>query len=455
MTTDVTIEIVSLEEIHDLAWPTDGALVASFRKTLQQGAHFAPIQLNRLWRPDATWHYEVIDGFHRYEAAKAEGLTTLLCQVVERTARDARYARIQACIGKPAHVTMERALQELRRAFIEDMRAVIGSPEALYEPIIGEDGEVHARLRAAPLPDESLQALEALTDHLQATTSAYPIDEIDRGAYRVTRTPFGVRTGWEQKIIDWLAELGERFGYDTHWLLKVLRMQALKDQGFGQGWSEHQRGVFSAYSYGGFASQLWSIPDVDLRAWFRRKVQARPEDSSWLSKIQDQLNLHYVPALQRPLNALPKSHILTLINRYPSPRDLYIYLRDRSKGSPSLHAEEWPLPAAVVPPPQRTPSEEPPAAPSEQDEAIPAVFAIVSSTFGHSTSQPEAPSKPLLPSVPVQPDPAIAYQPVHEACRRLLEAMQQLTEQYGQAWRLWEGAQADLAVLRAAWMGEE
>src|SRR5579871_443682 len=101
MTTAVTVEAVQLEEIRDLDWPTDRELVASFRKTLQHGGQFALIQVNRLWQEDATWHYEVIDGFHRYEAAKAEHQEALLCQVLEVDERTARYARIQACLGKP------------------------------------------------------------------------------------------------------------------------------------------------------------------------------------------------------------------------------------------------------------------------------------------------------------------------------------------------------------------
>src|SRR5690349_20715634 len=66
MTTSVIIETVQLPEIHDLEWPTDPALVTSYRKTLQQGGHFSPIRLNRVWLEDATWRYQIIDGFHRF-----------------------------------------------------------------------------------------------------------------------------------------------------------------------------------------------------------------------------------------------------------------------------------------------------------------------------------------------------------------------------------------------------
>src|SRR5262249_51970010 len=104
-----------------------------------------PMQLNRVWHPEVPWRYEIIDGFHRYEAAKAEGVTELLCQVVEIGIREARYARIQACVGKPSEITRARALHELRLAFIADMRALTGDPPSLMQPIFGEVAHVHPR----------------------------------------------------------------------------------------------------------------------------------------------------------------------------------------------------------------------------------------------------------------------------------------------------------------------
>ena len=61
MARDVTMQMVQLEEIPDLEWPTDPALVTSFCKTLQQGGHCSPIRLNRFWQPDATWKLDVAD----------------------------------------------------------------------------------------------------------------------------------------------------------------------------------------------------------------------------------------------------------------------------------------------------------------------------------------------------------------------------------------------------------
>ncbi len=452
MATAVTIGTVPLEEIHDVGWPTDRHLVASFRKTVQHGGHFAPIQLNRIWSPDATWRYEVIDGFHRYEAAKAEGITTLLCQVVELETREARYARIQACVGKPAEITRARALQELRLAFISDMEAVIGNPEVLYEPILGEDGQVHARPRTAPLPEEPLAALEALTNHLLATnTEALPYP-VHQGQRMVDRTPFGMRTGWEQQLNDWLAELGERFGYDASWLLEEVHLKVLQEQGLGQGWTARQRDAFQRQGgYAFHALWLWQVPDVDLRAWLRRQIQAHPEQGEWLWKALQLLGASTPPQAGKPFQTHPKSVLLTLFNRYPAPRELYLALRDR-QGEPSPEPVTAPPPPTVAapPPPAMTPAIEPPSGTPVEHNQASAIFAVGSPTFvGHPSERVEQ-EAPVVSRPPVRPDPATAYQPVHAACVALLAALERLTVQYGREWLQWEQAQADVDQLRAA-----
>jgi hypothetical protein len=455
MATAVTIETVSLEEIRDLGWPTDHHLVWSFRKTLQRGAHFSPIQLNRIWQEDATWQYEIIDGFHRYEAAKAERITVLLCQVVELEEREARYARIHACVSKPPEVTRERALRELRLAFVQDLRAALGNPEILYEPILGEDGQVHPRPRTAPLPEEPLHALEALADHLMATTAAAPPELVQRGKWVVNRTPFGKRTGWEQLLNDWLADLGERFGQDATWLLGTLRMQVLIDQGFGQSWTQRQRDAFQrSGGYGLHALLFWDIPDVELRAWFRQYIQAHPGSGDWFWRAIIMLGFQEGPQAGKPLRSYPKSVVLTLLNRYPSPKDLYRFLQAHQRGF-SLEPDpirppdvtEETLPQVEVPAQHST------AAPQAATQES-AIFAVGSSRFVSSTPQPAEPRGGLAPLRSELPDLAIAYQPVHDACVVLLRAIQQLTTEYGQAWFQWEPAQADLAQLRTILLSE-
>lgn len=456
MATAVTIETVQVEEIRDLDWPTDRGLVASFRKTLQHGGQFAPIQVNRLWQEDATWHYEVIDGFHRYEAAKAEQVTALLCQVIEVDERTARYARIQACLGKPSAVTGERALLELRHAFVADMQALIGNPDVLFEPVLGEDGQVQARRRNATLPEDPYHALEVLTDHLLATRAAYPKYVVrDVWQRSILRTPFGRRTGWEQALNEWMAELGERFGHDAAWLLNALHMQ-LFDEFLGpREWYDRRGQPPFTYQkeYLQFALRLWRIPDVDLRAWFRRQLDLHARDRHWLAKVQDLLELNSFPEPGQVRTGPNKQEILTLLAQYPSLYSLAVHLRKRLQGPPpepgEAQTQEGTPPDQQ--PPQAAPSGQLGESPVERERDS-AIFAVVSRSFPARPLPPSASSMNSLPSLSILPVPdrASAYQPVHEACQALLRAIEHLTAQYGKDWLVWEDAQDDLAALRAS-----
>lgn len=447
------IEWVKMEEILDLSWPTDSALVRSFRHTLQRGEPFIPIQLNRVWHEDTTKHYEIIDGFHRYEAAKAEHIDVLRCQVVEKEERDARLARIQACLFKPSAVTGERALLELRKAFVADMQTLIGQPAALYEPILGEDGQVQARPRSTPLSENPYQALEALTDHLLATRSAYP-------AYRVhlqsrgwaQRTPFGRRTGWEQALNDWLAEMGEQFGYDASWLLELLHLQ-LFDNFLGPRRWYRRRGqpLFSEErEYAEFAFRLWQIPDVDLRALFRRRLEEQPQERAWLAKVQDLLHLNGFPEPGQTRNGPSKREILRLLTDAPSMYALFTSLRKRQPEE-LLEPDDRPLATPVGPDhhPQPVSASGPSKTSAETAAQDSAIFAIGSDSFVSGSPHPSTRIEKSLPSAIPSGTQAIAYQPVHEACAALLSTAQRLTEQYGTAWLQWEGARADIARLQA------
>jgi hypothetical protein len=447
----VTIGTVPLAEIHNLGWPTDRHLVQSFRKTLQHGGHFAPMQLNRVWQPDVAWRYEVIDGFHRYEAAKAEGIPELLCQVVELGTREARYDRIQACVGKPADLTRARALQELRLAFITDMHGLIGSPDHLYEPILGEDGHIHARPRTAQLPKEPLEALEVFTDHLLATEAEGLLLAVSAEQRMVTGIPISLRSGWEQALTAWLTELGQRFGYDAAWLLQELHMQLLQQQGFGQDWTPRQREAFQRQGgYAFHALWLWGVPDVEVRAWLRRQVQTDPSKGEWLWKSVQLLGLTTSLQAGKPLQTLPKSVLLTLLTRYPSPRDLYQAIRHRVEGS-TLEVTSQPPPIRPALPPPIPPHSEQatPAAPAARPPTS-AIFAVGSPVFVSQTPQPQKPEAPERPDGQIRPDPARAYEPVHAACGALLRAIQELNSHYGREWLQWEQAQEDVARLCAA-----
>ena len=135
------------------------------------------------------------------------------------------------------------------------MLAQVGRPNPLHEPILGEDGLVHARRRLAPLPTDPLQALEVLTDHLIITTI---MSHVHPSLEALAARSFGPRAGWEKLITLWLEEMGQRWGYNTYWLLDLLHVEALLEAEPGNRNARRQ------------AQLLWQIPDVDVRHWFRR-----------------------------------------------------------------------------------------------------------------------------------------------------------------------------------------
>jgi hypothetical protein len=447
----VTIGTVPLAEIHDLGWPTDRHLVQSFRTTLQRGGHFAPMQLNRVWQPDVPWRYEIIDGFHRYEAAKAEGVPELLCQVVELGIQEARYDRIQACVGKPAELTRARALQELRLAFILDMHSLIGSPTLLYEPILGEDGRIHARPRTTQLPTEPLEALEVFTDHLRATDAEQVFLLGSSAPGQASSTRMDLRAGWEPALLEWLTELGRRFGYDAAWLLQELHMHLLQQQGFGQDWTPRQREAFQRQGgYAFHALWLWNIPDVELRVLFRRQIQTDPGKGEWLWKSVQLLGLTAAPQAEQPLQTLPKSVLQKMLTRYPSPRDLYQAIRNHLEGpTPDALPPSAPV-RATLPPPAALPAKTAPSVASTKDTPTSAIFAVASPSFVVPQTQPKEQIVPVRVEDQPKPDPVRSYEPVHQACITLLHALQELTRQYGKAWLHWEHAQEDVTQLRKA-----
>jgi hypothetical protein len=424
MATEVTMKIVQLEKIHDLEWPTDPALVASFRKTLQQGGHFSPIRLNRPRQPAANWSYEILDGFHRFAASKAEHLEALLCQIEDHEERAARYERIRACIGKPAEVTIQRAQRELKGAFIDDMLAQVGHPNPLYEPILGEDGLVHARRHLALLPTDPLQALEALTDHLIVTTiTAHAHPSLEALAAR----PFGPRSGWEKLVTTWLEEMGQRWGYNTFWLVDLLHVEVLLE-------AEPGSRIVRRY-----AQLLWQIPDVDVRRWFRRQLQLQPRVEI-VERVIEQMGFYYQVTgggIREGDRVRKKSEVLSLLNHYPSLTELAAHLEMQQLREPQERSAA-----------PRRPDEDFPAVahgPNASAAPVPEVFAFASPGFVKGAS-PITSLPPPQHAGPVEEE--AVFRPIHEACAALLSAAHTLTTQYGRAWLHWKCAQADLAALR-------
>jgi hypothetical protein len=196
-----------------------------------------------------------------------------------------------------------------------------------------------------------------------------------------------------------------------------------------------------------FALRLWRIPDVDLRSWFRRQLDLHARDRHWLAKVQDLLQLNSFPEPGQVRTGSNKEEILNLLTQYPSLYSLAVHLRRRLQGT-TLEPSERPDFAAPDQQPHQATMGVQPSEPTEERESP--IFAVVSAHFPKGPLPSAALWVKSLPSSDPSPDHARVYQPVHEACRVLLRAMEHLTAEYGRAWLEWEPAQADLAELRAA-----
>src|SRR5262249_27054853 len=155
-------------------------------------------------------------------------------------------------------------------------------------------------------------ALEVFTDHLFVTKVVSPLPS-ETPAQQRNPSFEDFRAEWERALEAWLAELGQRFGYDADWLLQELHIHALQVQGLGQGWNTRQREAFQRQGgYAFHALVLWKIPDVEIRAWFRRQIQADPAKGEWLWKTLQLLGFQGTQAEGKPVQSLPKSVLLTL-----------------------------------------------------------------------------------------------------------------------------------------------
>ncbi len=256
-TISTSIESIDLTAISDLQWPTDPMLVASFRKTLAHGGDVPLLLVNRV-----DGQYEIIDGFHRYDAAKSEGITTILCQVVSYDERTARYSRIQACTGKPAKVTYERAKIELRRAFASEIRGRLGIGTIIYEPILTEDLQLSKRNRKTPLPDDPIQALTALTDHILL------LREEHYATHRDTNYPADMDGDVIHTVVlSWLTEMEHRFGFNEGKMMELIGEEAWK-----VAFPVQTPGQYSVN--GAMSRALMGIPDSAMRELIAKRSQS-------------------------------------------------------------------------------------------------------------------------------------------------------------------------------------
>lgn len=201
---------VDLAAIHqDTTWPVDPDLVASFRASIRRGEPpLLDLSLNRLRLADGASGLEIIDGMHRLEALRLEGVTTHSAKVREYSPQDAFYARIATSIGKPNELFRLRAERALREGFVQDVAEHLDGA-TLYQRGIAEDGTPRPTPRREPLPADPLLALGTI---LWVHFAAKP----------------EVTEDWERYVLTWLEDIAQRLGKTPAWLRdEVLHITAL------------------------------------------------------------------------------------------------------------------------------------------------------------------------------------------------------------------------------------
>ena len=207
LTENLTVDLAHIRQ--DPTWPIDPALVTSFRASITRGEPpLLDLSLNRVRRTDRTIELEIIDGMHRLEALRLEGIEEHGAKVREYTPQDAFYARIATSLGKPNELFRQRAERALREGFIRDVAAHLEGA-TVYRRGLGENGTIEAVPRQEPLPADPLLALGTI---LWIHFAAKP----------------EVSEPWEQYVVSWLEDISGRLGKSPVWLRdEILDITAL------------------------------------------------------------------------------------------------------------------------------------------------------------------------------------------------------------------------------------
>jgi hypothetical protein len=235
---------------QDTSWPVDPALVMSFRASITRGEPpLLDLSLNRVRHADGSVELEVIDGMHRLEALRLEGVEEHSAKVREYSPQDAFYARIATSLGKPNELFRQRAERALREGFIRDVAAHLEGA-TVYRRGIGEDGGVEVVPRSEPLPADPLLALGTI---LWIHFAAKP----------------EVTEAWEQYVVSWLDDIAGRLGKTPVWLRdEILDITALL--------GEDVPGKLTAER----ARLLLGIPDEGILRLVLARLKAEPHLST-------------------------------------------------------------------------------------------------------------------------------------------------------------------------------
>jgi hypothetical protein len=206
-TETLTVDLAAIRQ--DPTWPVDADLVSSFRDSIRRGEPpLLELSLNRMLLSDGASGLDVIDGSHRLEALRLEGVTTHSAKVRVYSPHDAFYARIATSIGKPNDLFRQRAERALREGFVQDVATYLDGA-TVYQRGVAEDGTPRPTPRREPLPADPLLALGTI---LWVHFAVKP----------------EVTEDWERYVLTWLEDIAKRLGKTPAWLRdEVLQITAL------------------------------------------------------------------------------------------------------------------------------------------------------------------------------------------------------------------------------------
>lgn len=426
------IQIVELASItQDPSWPIDPALVASFRASISRGGPpLLDLSLNRLRRADGSVGLEIIDGMHRLEALRQEGVVAHTANVREYTTHDAFYARIATSIGKPNDLFRQRAERALREGFVRDVAAHLEGV-TLFQRGLTEDGAIIPLPRRQPLPTDPLLALGTIVwIHFAAKPE--------------------VTEDWEGYVLDWLSDIAERLGKTPEWLRdEILDISALVGEDMpGKRSTERVRLLLAIPDEGilrlvlarlknepklattdlRFALDMLGCgPDVGRHTWL--KARGPQEMRSILAHVAlSQLARDYGEELSK----MERNKLLPRSERVPAALEA------------SIAPPYTPVGPHAVPPSAGSTSHQRPALDQEVDHSQ--VFGIVSPRFGGTElKEPRLTPTPQAPFVvPSQNDDLYAH--AHGVTMLLIHAWEAF-DQRGGDWSR-PDVQEDLSRLR-------
>jgi len=444
-TETLTVDLATIRQ--DPSWPVDPDLVASFRASIRRGEPpLLDLSLNRIRHADGASSLddmetqetlEIIDGMHRLEALRLEGVTAHSAKVREYSPQDAFYARIATSLGKPNELFRQRAERALREGFVRDVAAHLEGA-TVYQHGVGEDGAPRPTPRREPLPADPLLALGTI---LWVHFAAKP----------------EVTEDWERFVLAWLDDIARRLGKTPAWLRdEVLHITALLGDDLpGKPSAERARLLLAIPDEGimrlalarlktepklsttdlRFALDILGCgPDVGRHSWL--KPRRLPEMRSMLAHASlSQLARDYT-------NALTRAEAASRVVRFPAPPQPPAapppqHVQHTTPPAPTSSPERAPHQAEIRPPSAATevnahgsaanhPVAEPPVTPRERN----AVFGVVSAQFGHTeTRTTHAPPPQSSGTASARPDNL--FLPAHRLADALISAWQAYDQRGG------------------------